>query len=309
MEVVCLGSSHRDTLWACCSALDCEPPDGDHFGGKVNEAVQPLPTSYFGDGDEDASVRGLEIALGEPGIQLVSVTCGRGDESYKPDGPLQEVARSAGLPLLNLRDVRREVGAADFVISFYNRVIFPAGYIEEVRWGVLNIHPAPLPEYRGCRTVEHALLNGAAEFGATLHFCDGGLDTGPIVDEERIPITSLDTARTLCSKADALALLMLRRTLPRVVKAARDGRRVAARAQDATRAHYFGASLPREARLELSGGWESLVRQVRAYDHPQWEPAFVECDGHRICFRSKDGQIVIDQVHALGKASQDSLAR
>ena len=264
----------------------------------MNHPLAPVSTSYFGDGSEDASVRGLEIVVAQPGIHLVSVTCGRGDESYQ-DGPLQRVARRAGVPLLDLPGVRGEVGAADLVISFYNRVIFPPHFIDQVRWGVLNIHPAPLPEYGGCRTVEHALLDGAAEFGATLHLCDSGIDTGPIVDEERIPITALDTARSLCAKVDDLALLLLRRTLPRVVQAASDGRRVRTRAQDATRAQYFKASLPREGRLDLSGGWESVVRQVRAYDHPRWEPAFVECDGHRICFRYRDGQVVLDGVDAL----------
>lgn len=267
----------------------------------VGEPFTPLVTSYFGDGSEDASVRGLQIALGEPGIQVASVTSGRGNDSYKSDGPLQRVARSAGIPLLSLRDVRREIGAADLVISFYNQVIFPADYIEQIRWGVLNIHPAPLPEFRGCRTVEHALLNEAAEFGATLHFCDGGIDTGPIIDEERMPITKFDTARTLCAKVDDLALIMLQRTLPRVVQAARDGRRIATRTQDPTQGQYFDAKLPRNTRLELAGDWESIVRQVRAYDHPQWEPAFVECDGHRIYFRSQDGQVLMDRVENPGQ--------
>jgi methionyl-tRNA formyltransferase len=274
----------------------------------VSQPFTPLRTCYFGDSHEDASARGLAIALAQPGIDVVSVTGGRG-ESYAQDGLLQRVARSAGIPLLNLQGVRREVGAADLVISFYNPVIFPADFIEQVRWGVLNVHPGPLPEYRGCHPVEHAVLDGAAEFGATLHLCDSGIDTGPVIDEERIheeriPVTTLDTARTLWSKVDDLAVLLLKRTLPRVVEAARDGHRVPALAQDSTRAQYFKASLPRECRLDLAGGLESLVRQVRAYDHRRWEPAFVESDGYRIYFRYRDGHVVMDRVDA-----QDQLSR
>jgi methionyl-tRNA formyltransferase len=274
----------------------------------VNQPFALLSMSYFGDSHEDASVRGLEIALAQPGIHVVSVTSGRGDESYQQDGRLQRIAKSAGIPLLNLADVRREVGAADLVISFYNPVIFPADFIDQIRCGVLNIHPGPLPEYRGCHPVEHAMLDGATEFGATLHLCDSGIDTGPIVDEERIPITPLDTARTLWSKVDDLSLLLLRRTLPRVVEAAREGRRVPIRTQDATRAQYFKASLSREGRLDLSGGRESMVRQVRAYDHRRWEPAFVECDGHRIHFRYQDGHVVLDRVD-VDQLDRDAASR
>jgi methionyl-tRNA formyltransferase len=270
----------------------------------VNQPLVPLRTSYFGDSREDASVRGLEIVLAQPGIDVVSVTCGRGDASYQ-DGPMQRVARSAGVPVLNLAGVRREVGAPELALSFYNPVIFPPDFIDQVRWGVLNIHPGPLPEYRGCCAVEHALLDGAAEFGATLHLCDSEIDTGPIVDEERIPITAVDTARTLWSKVDDLSLLLLKRTLPRVVEAARDGQRVPVRDQDATGAQYFKAGLPREGRLDVSGGWDSVVRQVRAYDHRRWEPAFLECDGHRIRFRYQDGNVVLDRVEAFDQLDHD----
>ncbi len=282
-----------------------EPPG--RSGGTGSQPFAALRTCYFGDSREDASARGLEIALAQPGITVVSVTCGR-RESYAEDGPLPRVARSAGIPLLNLQGVRREVGAADLVISFYNPVIFPADFIEQVRWGVLNIHPGPLPEYRGCHPVEHAVLDGATEFGATLHLCDSGIDTGPIIDEERIPITTLDTARTLWSKVDDLAMLLLKRTLPRVVEAARDGRRIPALAQDSTRAQYFKASLPRECRLDLAGGLESLVRQVRAYDHRRWEPAFVENDGYRIYFRYRDGHVVLDRVDAADQLGRGGAA-
>jgi len=261
----------------------------------------PIRTSYFGDTREDSSVRGLDIVLAQPGIELVSVTCGRGNRTYDQDGPMQKIARSAGVPLLNFAGVRREVGPPDLVISFYNPVIFPRDFIDQVRWGVLNIHPGPLPEYRGCCGVEHALLDGAAEYGATLNLCDTGIDTGPIVDEERIPITRQDTARTLWSTVDDLSLLLLQRTLPRVVEAARAGRRIPSRAQDVTQGQYFDGSLSREGRLDLSDGWDSLVRQVRAYDHRRWEPAFVESDGHRIHFRYQDGKVVLDRVDAFDR--------
>ncbi len=275
----------------------------------MNQSFAPLRTSYFGSTYEQASVHGLEITLAQPGIEVVSVTCGRGDESYQQDGPLQQAARSAGVPLLSLPAVRREVGAADLAISFYNPVIFPPDFIEQVRWGVINLHPGPLPEYRGCCPVEQAMLDGAAEFGATLHFCDSNIDSGPIVDEERIRITTSDTARTLWSKVDDLAVLLLRRTLPRVVEAAREGRRVPTRSQDATRARYFKAGLPRECHLDLSGSWDSLVRQVRAYDHRRWDPAYVDCDGYRMRFRYRDGQVVLDGVDGFDQLGRRPLAR
>jgi methionyl-tRNA formyltransferase len=131
----------------------------------------PVRTAFFGRTDEPLSVAGLEVLIALPGIRLISVTTGRGAATTTEDGALHAAARRAGVPLLDAGEVHR-APAPDLVVSISNPVIFPAGWISAVRWGVVNLHPAPLPEFRGCHGLEHALLTSAPEFGATLHWCD-----------------------------------------------------------------------------------------------------------------------------------------
>lgn len=59
---------------------------------------------------------------------------------------------------------------------------------------VYNIHGGPLPGYRGVplATVAYAILNDEPEFAATLHRVDPGIDTGPVVAEDRFPIAPDD---------------------------------------------------------------------------------------------------------------------
>lgn len=71
-----------------------------------------------------------------------------------------------------------------------------------------NFHPGILPQYRGSGCSTWAIINGEAEGGATLHEIDKGIDTGPIIDIERFPITEHDTAETVFHKTE-LAIVRL----------------------------------------------------------------------------------------------------
>jgi phosphoribosylglycinamide formyltransferase-1 len=62
---------------------------------------------------------------------------------------------------------------------------------------ILNIHPSLLPKYPGLESWKQALDAGEKEAGCTVHFIDDGMDTGPIILQEGVPILSDDTAEEL----------------------------------------------------------------------------------------------------------------
>ncbi len=62
---------------------------------------------------------------------------------------------------------------------------------------ILNIHPALLPAFPGLESWKQALDAGATEAGCTVHFVDAGMDTGPILLQEAVPILATDTAESL----------------------------------------------------------------------------------------------------------------
>ena len=62
---------------------------------------------------------------------------------------------------------------------------------------ILNIHPALLPAFPGLESWKQALDAGATEAGCTVHFVDEGMDTGPILLQEAVPILAGDTAQSL----------------------------------------------------------------------------------------------------------------
>lgn len=100
----------------------------------------------------------------------------------------------------------------DFVLSVLWPEIIRPDALE--RCPHLNIHPAPLPEYRGCNSYAHAIINGETEYGVTLHYMNEGVDTGPIIDSPRFPIGPEETGKSLYSYAQVAAYLMLTRWWP-----------------------------------------------------------------------------------------------
>lgn len=67
------------------------------------------------------------------------------------------------------------------------------------RWEgrMINIHPALLPAYKGLDTHARALADGATVHGATVHFVTPGLDEGPVILQEQVPVLPGDTAESL----------------------------------------------------------------------------------------------------------------
>ncbi len=70
-------------------------------------------------------------------------------------------------------------------------------FIQTFRNRVMNIHPALLPSFPGTHGVRDALNYGVKVSGVTVHFADEGLDTGPIILQEAVPVLEDDTEETL----------------------------------------------------------------------------------------------------------------
>ena len=58
---------------------------------------------------------------------------------------------------------------------------------------IVNVHPSLLPEFPGAHAVDDALAAGVAETGVTVHLVDEGLDTGPVLKQEALPVEPRDT--------------------------------------------------------------------------------------------------------------------
>ncbi|MEK3695520.1 phosphoribosylglycinamide formyltransferase [Paenibacillus sp. FSL R10-2199] len=134
--------------------------------------------------------------------------------SDKPEAPVAQRAEEAGIPALLLRPkdfAGRELYEAAIVAELQRRdigLIVLAGYmrlISPVLLGlyagrIINIHPSLLPAFAGKDAIGQALDYGVKLTGVTVHFVDGGMDTGPVIAQRSVEVNPGDTAESLAER-------------------------------------------------------------------------------------------------------------
>ena len=88
------------------------------------------------------------------------------------------------------------------VLAGYMRLLTPQ-FINAYPQKIINIHPSLLPAFPGLDGVEQAFEYGVKVTGCTVHFVDEGLDSGPVILQEAVPVIQHDTVNTLHQRIHA----------------------------------------------------------------------------------------------------------
>lgn len=92
--------------------------------------------------------------------------------------------------------------------------LLSARFFEVFGRQVVNTHSAPLPAFPGAHPIEDVLAAGVSQTAATVHWVDEGIDTGPVIRAEPVPVEPGDTPATLRARVQRVE----HRILPEVVK-------------------------------------------------------------------------------------------
>lgn len=90
-----------------------------------------------------------------------------------------------------------DVWQPDLIVLSGLMLLLPAAVVDRYAPNIINTHPAYLPEFPGAHGVRDALAAGVTQTGASVIVVDAGVDSGPIVAQERIPVLPGDTEATL----------------------------------------------------------------------------------------------------------------
>ena len=236
-------------------------------------------------GTPDFSVPALD-ALIQAGHEIVCVytqpprAAGRGGKERR--SAVHDVAERAGLAVrtpttLKNNSVQAEFAALDLdaaVVVAYG-LILPKPILDAPRLGCINIHASLLPRWRGAAPIQRAILAGDAETGVTIMVMDEGLDTGPELIKEAIPIGPDTTAQTLHDRLAQLGARLIVQALDGLSSG-----RLAPTPQRDDGASYADKLTRDEGRLDWTRPAADLERQVRAF--APWPGAWFERDGDRL---------------------------
>lgn len=99
------------------------------------------------------------------------------------------------------------------VVAQYGRII-PERLLTVPKYKTLNVHTSLLPKYRGASPIQFALCSGETETGVTIMQMDKGMDTGPILLQQKLAIDPNDTYTDLDKKLAVLGIKLLLETIP-----------------------------------------------------------------------------------------------
>jgi methionyl-tRNA formyltransferase len=144
------------------------------------------------------------------GVRVVGVlTNARGEG-------VRQVAAAAGVPDLGALEALLDHPPVDLLVSVQYHRILKAPHI--ARGGLaVNLHMAPVPEYRGCNQFSFAIANGDRTFGTTLHMLDTGIDSGDILAERRFPIPEGCFVEELYELTYEHSVALFREAMPEVI--------------------------------------------------------------------------------------------
>jgi methionyl-tRNA formyltransferase len=134
---------------------------------------------------------------------------------------LKAAALDLGLPVLQPKKAREESFIAEmraqapdlFVVVAYGQILSQT-LLDVPKYGAINVHTSLLPRHRGAAPIQWAILSGDRETGVTIMKMDAGLDTGPILTQERTPILDSDNSQTLHDRLAERGAKLLVRTIP-----------------------------------------------------------------------------------------------
>ncbi|MDX1710722.1 MAG: methionyl-tRNA formyltransferase [Rhodovibrionaceae bacterium] len=225
-------------------------------------------------------------ALAAAGHEIVCVysqpprPAGRGHRE-RP-GPVHGLADSEGWPVRTPRSLKdpEEIRAftglqLDAAVVVAYGLLLPQPILEAPRLGCLNVHASLLPRWRGAAPIQRAILAGDDETGVSIMQMDAGLDTGPVLLQERVRITAETTAQDLHDKLAELGARLIVEALDGL-----DAGRLAPSPQTEEGATYAAKLERSEGRLDWSQSAEDLERRVRALT--PWPGAWFETGGERI---------------------------
>ena len=154
-------------------------------------------------------------------------------------------------------------------------LILPPAVLASPRLGCINVHASLLPRWRGAAPIQRAILAGDGETGVTIMQVDEGLDTGPMLLAEAVPIGAKETGSTLHDTLAALGARLIVTALECLAAGT-----LSARPQPAEGATYAAKLQRGEGRLDWRRPAADLERAVRAFS--PWPGAEFEVNGSRI---------------------------
>lgn len=229
-------------------------------------------------------------------FDVIGVVCqpdrrsGRGQKMISP--PVKRSALDLGLEVfqpedVNTKDSLKTIQGWDpelICVAAFGQILKP-DLLALPRGGCLNVHASLLPRWRGASPINAAILAGDTHSGVTIMKMGPGLDDGPILSQEAVPIGPEETAGALSDRLAVLGGELLVRTIPRYLAG-----EIQPQPQEPELATYAKMLKKKSGELDFRQSAADLARKVRAFS--PWPGTFTTWNGKRLLVHRSASRLV-----------------
>ena len=219
-----------------------------------------------------------------PGLEIILAVTGpdkpAGRNHAVISSPIKIIAEKNNITVLqpeHIIDIKEKISLLkpDLIITIAYAQLIPELILNIPKYGCLNLHASLLPKYRGSAIIQAAILNGDEQTGITIMKMDKGLDTGPLLAQLAVKISSEDTAGALYERLSEISADFLMDTIKQYLAG-----KIIPVPQDASQASYAKELTKSDGLIDWTKPAENLVRFIRAMS--PWPMAWTWWQGKKI---------------------------
>ena len=259
-------------------------------------------TKIFFMGRKQVGAKCLQYLAERDDVEIVGVLT----DSHLPISPTADIAIAHGYQLFDFNSaldaLEKNSLTYDLGLSMLYWRKLRDNFLSVPSKGVINFHPAPLPEYKGTAGYNLAIIEQLQHWATTAHYVDESIDTGEIID---LCEFSIDPDRETALTIEKTSQLKLEKQFHSVVD-----RAINSDSRLPTSPNIGGRYVSRvemEAMKEIKPG-DDISRKIRAFWFPPYDGAYVLIDGKKFTLVDR---FILDQLadtssSSLFTASSDS---
>lgn len=202
---------------------------------------------------------------------------------HSPELPsVKDLCLENDIPVLRSLDDFLKAGDCDILVSVQYHQILKHQHIRKAKQIAVNLHMAPLPEYRGCNQFSFAIMDGAKEFGTTIHRMEEKIDGGDILFEKRFEIPEDCDVSWLYEKTYNESVLLFKESIGKIIAGNYLLKPQNSYSGKRSSAFHLRKDIEKIKQIDLNWDNEKILRHFRATYFPPFPPPFALVNGERV---------------------------
>lgn len=207
-------------------------------------------------------------------LEIAGVLTKENKELSKSTESLSQLCATHKIPLIADLTEMLKLKDIAFLVSVQYHKILNQEEIDLASEMAINLHMAPLPDYRGCNQFSFAIIDQAREFGTTIHQMSTKIDGGAILFEKRFPLQPETWVSDLYAETVAASFELFQTSLPKLVQGEYSLTPQSSFSRSRPSSFHLRKEMAEIKALSLEWPKSKIARYIRATYFPPFPPPY-----------------------------------